>query len=138
MNNKYSLTQEGHLYRLTALKDFGLVKKGDKGGLIESQNNLDILGDAWVSGDARVFGDARVSGDARVLTTALIASRSDGYTFLICKDKDNILRIIAGCRYFTIAEAVKHWKTTRKNTQLGEESLQIVKHLKKMAEITGL
>lgn len=43
---KYKLTQEtitidGHtLYRIEALRDFSRVKKGDKGGFIESEKKL--------------------------------------------------------------------------------------------------
>ena len=78
------------LFQVVALRDFGSVLKGDKGGYVESEANLShdgdcwvydnvrvfdnaqvfdnvrVSGDAWVSGDARVFGDARVYGDARV------------------------------------------------------------------------
>jgi len=71
-NTKYELTKETKdhfgttLYRIKALKDFGNVVKGELGGFIEKEANLDVYGDAWVSGDARVYGDARVSGDAWV------------------------------------------------------------------------
>ena len=57
------------LFRIRALVDIEScgVKKGDKGGFIESENNLSLVsGDAWVSGDARVYGSARVYGNARV------------------------------------------------------------------------
>jgi hypothetical protein len=67
------VVEEGtSLKRLVALRDFGNVKKGDKGGLVEKDANLShngdawVFGDAWVSGNARVFGDAWVSGDAQV------------------------------------------------------------------------
>ena len=46
MEKKYKLTKESinrwgkTLYRIEALKDFGNVKKGDKGGYIESEVNL--------------------------------------------------------------------------------------------------
>jgi len=46
-------------------------------------------------------------------------------------------RIIAGCRYFTFAEAEKHWRETRGGTPLGDESLAIVTHLRAMAKING-
>ena len=69
---KYKLTKEtkeycGYtLYRTEALMDFRDVKKGDKGGFIEKEENLSQEGDAWVSGDAWVYGDAEVSGNAEV------------------------------------------------------------------------
>ena len=46
MEKKYKLTEETTnmggrtLYRIEALKDFGNVKKGDKGGFIENEDNL--------------------------------------------------------------------------------------------------
>ena len=54
---KYELTEETKygLYRIEALKDFGNVKKGDKGGWIEKEANLSQDGDCWVYGDAEVY-----------------------------------------------------------------------------------
>ncbi len=48
--------------------------------------------------------------------------RSDGYRF-IGQVKDEELWIHAGCRYFEISEARKHWEKTRGGTALGIESL---------------
>jgi carbonic anhydrase/acetyltransferase-like protein (isoleucine patch superfamily) len=94
---KYKLGEKEHgLYRIIALRDFGNVKKGDKGGLIWSEDNLShdgncwvyenaevsenawVYGDArvsenaWVFGNARVYGNARVSGDAGVYGNARV------------------------------------------------------------------
>ena len=66
------------LFQVVALRDFGSVLKGDKGGYVESEANLShdgdcwiygsawVFGNAWVSGNAWVFGNARVAGDAQV------------------------------------------------------------------------
>lgn len=99
---KYKLTNESiehlgrTLYRIEALKGFGDILKGDKGGYIEKEENLSqdgnawvfgdaevysnarVYGDAWVSGNARVFGDAEVYGDARVFGNVGVSS---GYCF---------------------------------------------------------
>ena len=46
MEKKYKLTKEfitfngRKLYRIEAIRDFGLIKKGDKGGFIEKEINL--------------------------------------------------------------------------------------------------
>ena len=75
---KYKLTQEfitihGHtLYRIEALHDFGDVKKGEKGGFIESEENLSHDGTAWVAGEAKVAGKAMVYGEARVYGEATV------------------------------------------------------------------
>jgi carbonic anhydrase/acetyltransferase-like protein (isoleucine patch superfamily) len=74
---KYELTEETIktgsgkvLHRIRALKDFVCqgfqVHKGDLGGFLESEKNLDQEGNCWVSGYARVYGDASVFGKALV------------------------------------------------------------------------
>ena len=89
-NSKYGAIKEGKYFRIYAKKDFGEVKKGEKGGLIQKGGNLSKYGNSWVSdnalvsenawasenslvsdnalvsGTVRVFGNARVSRDSRV------------------------------------------------------------------------
>ena len=66
MEKKYKLTDETiningiTLYRIEALKDFSNVKKGDKGGFVESENNLSHDGNCWIYDDAIVYDDATV------------------------------------------------------------------------------
>jgi len=95
---KYQLTEQKMtlrkglvLYRIRALRDFALVRKGDLGGWIESERNLStsydyswvagnakvygnarLEGDGWVTGNARVYGNARVVGEATVENCAII------------------------------------------------------------------
>ena len=88
-NNKYRLILEDYkinygrkLYRIEALKDFGIVKAGELGGYIESENNLSFDGEAWVCENAEVFDDARVcnnaliSGNARIYGNAIVSNRA--------------------------------------------------------------
>ena len=96
--------------------------------------NAQVYGNAQVSGDAQVYGNAQVSGNARVSGDALVSGdakvyglmRSDGFcfTYVLCKDGRH--RIIAGCRYFTMGAARRHWKKTRFGTPLGNETLAIL------------
>ena len=69
-NETITITQQGGtditLHRIEALRDFANVKAGDKGGYVESEDNLSHRGDCWVYGDAKVFGSARVCGSAEV------------------------------------------------------------------------
>lgn len=51
-----------------------------------------------------------------------LGQRSDGYDFF-AQIKEGEIWIKAGCRYFTITEARKHWEDTRGGTKLGDESL---------------
>lgn len=85
MSKKYKLTDETTnlngvtLYRIEALKYFGEIKKGDKGGFIESENNLAHEGDAWVSDNAHVYGDACVFDNARVYNNAFVSGYAQVY-----------------------------------------------------------
>ena len=78
MEKKYKLTEETlkvydkTLYRIEALKDFNDVKKGDKGGFIEKEENLSQSGDCWVYDDAMVCGKAMVCCNAKVYGNAKI------------------------------------------------------------------
>ena len=88
MEKKYKLTDKTinlngrTLYRIEALKDFGDVKKGDKGGFVESENNLSQNGDCWIYDDACVYdgghvdGDAKILGDARVYGNSLVTDKA--------------------------------------------------------------
>lgn len=85
MSKKYKLTDEtinlngATLYRIEALKDFGEIKKGDKGGFIESENNLAHEGNAWVSNNAHVYGDACVFDNAHVYGNAFVSGCAQVY-----------------------------------------------------------
>ena len=78
MEKKYKLTDEKievegkTLYRIEALKDFCEIKKGDKGGFIESEDNLSHEGNAWVYDDACVYDNAWVTDDALVYNNARV------------------------------------------------------------------
>ena len=92
---KYKLTDEtiqvsGHtLHRIEALTDFINAHKGEKGGFIESEENLSQEDDCWIFDDAKVWGDAKVLnnavvcrnayvyGNARVYGDALIRGRAE-------------------------------------------------------------
>jgi hypothetical protein len=63
------------LFQIEATVDFKYAKKGELGGWIEKEENLEQDGNAWVAGDARVFGDAQVSGDARVFGNAWVSGK---------------------------------------------------------------
>ena len=76
---KYKLLEDetievdGHtLYRIEALRDFGCVRKGYKGGFVESEKNLSHEYNCWVYDDAKVFDNARVCGNARVYGDASV------------------------------------------------------------------
>ena len=150
------------MHRIRAVADIAAidVKAGDVGGWIEKENNLSVIGNAWVggnamvsgnamiegnarvSGDARVEGyawvggNARVSGAARIYKVNLTAVRSDNYTFTIAPTPEGP-RVIAGCRYFSFEQAREHWIRTRGGTPLGEETMAILDLLEAQSRIHG-
>lgn len=80
---KYETSEESGLLRIKAVRSFGDVKEGQRGGLIETENNLSHDGLCWLYEDgkaielAKVYGDAKVfsgkvSGVAKVFDTATI------------------------------------------------------------------
>lgn len=82
MEKKYVLTDEvidfyGHaLHRIEAVRDFGKVKAGDKGGFIECEDNLSHEGNAWVCDDAKVCQSAVVKDNAIVWDNAVVMDRA--------------------------------------------------------------
>jgi hypothetical protein len=86
-NKKYELTKNKKehlgktLFQIKALIDLKWCKKGKLGGYIESEDNLEVYGNAWVSGNALVSGNARVYGNAlvsgKIKLTSVLCSRSD-------------------------------------------------------------
>ena len=58
------------LYRIQAMRDFGNVRKGEKGGFIQSEKNLSHEGSCWVYDNAKVYGDAEVYENALVYENA--------------------------------------------------------------------
>lgn len=82
MERKYEFTKETvnvngvTLHRIQAIKDFGIVKKGDLGGFIEKEYNLSHDGDARVYGNARAYDDAKVCRYARVYGDALVCGNA--------------------------------------------------------------
>lgn len=96
MEKKYKLTDETievngkTLYRIEALKDFSNVKKGDKGGFIEKEENLSHLGSAWVYDNAKVFDNAEIFGDAVVRGMAQIYDYAKIFECTIISDHAQI------------------------------------------------
>ena len=97
---KFELTDEyitkpsgTKLFRIRALVDFLDVQAGDKGGYIESEENLSQNGTAWVYDEAQVYGNAQVTsgaqlrdraqvfGYARIFGSALIGDNAQIHDF---------------------------------------------------------
>jgi NDP-sugar pyrophosphorylase family protein len=92
---KYEITNETHpnnknLKRIRALKDFSNVKRGELGGFIESEKNLDQEGNCWLSGNAKVFRNAVVSGDAVVSGNAVVSGYAKVYGDAVVSDNAQV------------------------------------------------
>ena len=153
MEKKYRLTEETieflgrTLHRIEALRDFttsdgALVRVGEKGGWVESENNLShagncwvcdnarVCGNAWVYSDALVCGNALVCGDAHVYGSARvceprhilvigpIGSRNDYTTFFY--GKDGKIHIKCGCFRGDIKEFTAKVEETHGNNHHGK------------------
>ena len=70
-------TNERKLYRIVAVRSFGMVREGALGGYIESEDNLSHEGSCWVSNHAKVYDDARVYGDAIVYDGARVHDKAE-------------------------------------------------------------
>ena len=67
------------LHQIEALVDFGDVKKGQRGGYVQSERNLSHKGDCWIHGNACVYSNAVVSCDARVYGNANVSDNASVY-----------------------------------------------------------
>ena len=165
MDKKYEFTDETKeidgriLHRIVAVKDFyygdriSIVRKGDLGGFIESEDNLShdggswvmnnawvygnaqVFGNAWEYGDAQVFGNARVSENAHICENAAISSNDDyavvsGFgsenrttTFFLLSNKKVL--VSCGCFIGYLDEFRAKVLETHGGTPLGQEYLMI-------------
>lgn len=98
---KYKLTDETKvvdnitLHRIECVTAFGDVEVGDKGGWIESYNNLSQEYNAWVYDNAKVYDNATISGDATV---------RENVDFIVFKNW------WSSGRYFTWTRSNDKWK----------------------------
>lgn len=77
LTDKFVINSFGiKLFQIKCTKSFKYAQKGDFGGYVEKEGNLDQENDAWVSDNARVFGNARVSSNARVSGDAWVSDNA--------------------------------------------------------------
>lgn len=151
---KFELTSEfitnifgTKLFRIKALAEFGNVKKGEFGGYVEKEENLNHEGNAWVYGNARVCGNARVYGDARVCGNAWVCGDarvcgnarvygnddfatvhgfgSEHRTTTFFRLKDGNIGVRCGCFYGNLSEFRKKVVETHGETKKAKEYLMI-------------
>ena len=113
------------LFQIEAVKCFGDIVKGQKGGFIEKESNLSqggnawVYGNAWVRGNAKVYGNAKVKGNADYLVIGPIGSRNDITTFF--KTANNDIKVSCGCFTGTIEEFLEKVNETHGNNNYAKE-----------------
>jgi hypothetical protein len=100
---KYKIRESS---RIEALIEGPRGPAGTLGGFVESEKNLSHEGGCWVSGDAHVSGGVICAGEH---TWCRVWADSDGYSKCLV-EIDGVAWIGAGCRWFTLAEAIQHWE----------------------------
>jgi len=128
---KYKLTKETKevyglkLFRIEALKDFGDVEKGEKGGWIEKEENLSQENNAWIYGNASVYGNAEIYGNASVYGDAWIYGKKliSGY-FYHTKEKSEKIEIMENDEdYETLYSEPKYEEEGTKKQELLKNNL---------------
>lgn len=82
MDKKYKLTDESividgiTLYRIEALRTFGITKKGAKGGFVESEQNLSHYGNCWIFNEACVYNNARITEGAMIFDAVQVSKNA--------------------------------------------------------------
>ena len=149
MGKKYKLTDESikfnnrTLYRIEALKDFGDVEKGDKGGFIEDEHNLSHDGNSWVCGNGMVYGNGWVCGDGRVCGNGMVcgdAKIENNSDYIVFKNWWSSGRFFTwtrsndmwsvGCFYGSGEELIK--KAYKDSEKSGREYERVVKYIEEI------
>lgn len=126
---KFKLTEEtleykGHtLYRIEALEDFYSAQKGDKGGFIESEENLSQDGNCWVYDYVKVYGSAEIYDNAKIYGNANI------YGNAIVYDNANVYgnaQVCGNARVFDNARVLSSVKVGGNATIIGDAKIKSI------------
>lgn len=125
---KYKLTNEtieykGHtLYRIEALRDFSDVREGEKGGFVESENNLSHYDNCWIYDYAKVYDDAVVYGDAKIKDYVNVFNYSDIYGNAVIFDNVKIYdhAKISGNAYISGNSEIYEYASIHGNAFVGD------------------
>ncbi len=123
MSKKYELVKEytiqvgdKELYRIKAVKSFGIVCKGELGGYIEKEDNLSHEGLCWIAGNARVYGDARVYGGEWKKSPLHI----QGSKWFVAMASPSVLRI--GCESHDLDWWLENYEEVARKHKLDKET----------------
>lgn len=128
------------LYRIEALRDFGNVTAGDKGGFVESEENLSQYGNCWVYENAKAYLGSRVYGNAKLYTYASVYDNA-----VVCENARLFFkaRVFGGARIFgssmVAGEAEVHgWARVHDSAMVyGEAKVFDIADVKGRSEVCG-
>ncbi len=149
LTDKFVINSFGiKLFQIKCTKSFKYAQKGDFGGYVEKEGNLDQENDAWVYGDAWVFGNARVSSNARVSGNAEIDNNNKHCGFDCFGSanrhthayltKENKVEITCGCFRGSIEEFEKRVEETHSGTIYEKQYKAIIDVIKIKFGLTDL
>ena len=148
LTDEYIIIDGRKMYRIEALKDFSWVKKGDKGGFIESEENLSHFNYCWVYSNAMVYGNAKILGNALVLGNAEVqgnAEISNNSDYIVFQNwwssgrfftwtrSNNMWKV--GCFYGTGEELIE--KAYKDSELSGREYERVVKYVESILKDSG-
>lgn len=149
LTDKFVINSFGiKLFQIKCTKSFKYAQKGDFGGYVEKEWNLDQENDAWVSSNALVSGYALVSGNAWVSGYADIENDNEhcGFDgFGSCNrhthaymTKEKKVEIICGCFRGSIEEFEKKVEETHSGTVYEKQYKSIINVIKIKFGLTDL
>lgn len=112
LTDKFVINSFGiKLFQIKCTKSFKYAQKGDFGGYVEKEGNLDQENDAWVFGNARVFGSCNRHTHAYMT-------------------KEKKVEIICGCFRGSIEEFEKKVEETHSGTVYEKQYKSIINVIK--------
>lgn len=120
--DKFSAVREGSFFRLTALRSFGEVVAGQRGGLVKSPFSLSHQGGCWVDEQSTVWRDTtRIRGDAQVTNSTL-----DGWCVLSgdATVHNSTVRSLHACGTTTVVRSTLAGTSNLRDVLVDESTVQ--------------
>lgn len=129
LTDKFVINSFGiKLFQIKCTKSFKYAQKGDFGGYVEKEGNLDQENDAWVSSNARVSGDADIENDNEHCGFDGFGSCNRHTHAYMTKEKK--VEIICGCFRGSIEEFEKKVEETHSGTVYEKQYKSIINVIK--------
>ena len=136
--NKARVSDHAVIKDNAVIKDYAVIR--DRAVVKDDavvRDRVEVKDRAVIRDNTNVSGRAVVKGYSVVRDHASVHGirRTDGYAFSYVPDNDCVMRVTAGCRYFTMDEAREHWTKTRGGTALGDETMVILDCLEALSKV---